>query len=894
MILHFIRKRLGRTILTVLAVSVALVMVAEMYLRVSRGFRDRIEMMTLFGNEFAASIYAGIRHPMSIGDSAAVRKQIQDIKDKMSGVEIFICDFDREIVFGTLENSIKTDIGKSLHNKELMEALRKVSVTGVDPGKAFEEEDKGKRYLVTIHPILNEPDCFHCHGSSRKVLGSMVIKMSTEQVYAAIASGRNRSIMITVFGICVLLVLTYVVLKKLVIRPIENLADKAKRFAEGDMSVKVDVRTEDEAGELGNAFNYMVNKISSFSRELEVQVARRTMLLREKTLLLERANRELRELDRLKSSFLANMSHELRTPMNSIIGYTELLQDGVDGPVNEEQAKSLQKVESNARHLLQLINDILDMSRIESGKLELELRELNLKDVVESVIAGLKPALSKKSLVLRQHFAEDLPHIYADEDKVKQILINLLSNAIKFTDEGTIAITAQPTDRGIRPGEPALFIEVCVEDSGIGIKEEDIVKLFDKFSQLDISTIRRYEGTGLGLSIARGLVVLHKGVIWVTSKYGKGSRFCFTLPVRKDVLEKPAEPVIEALMAEGLAEYFSKPVETFLKEPKYAGKAIKCWEYVHCGQTSCPAYGSKEKRCWLVLGTHCKGTKVAAFPEKVDFCKGCEIIERLILESDEFSDLEAPDNRGEPSGKSVIVIDDNPEAVDIIRKYLGRDYQVVGILHGEDAVETAKKIKPVAITLDIMMPVKNGWEVLQDLKKDPETQDIPVIILSIMDDKQLGFSLGAAEYMLKPVVKEVLLRKLKNLERISPIKNILIVDNEPDTVAVIAEVLAEAGYKVSRAYNSEDAVKSLKNYIPDLIVLDLTIPQVAGYDVIEYIETQEKARNIPLLVITPKDLTQKEVDDLNGRIKGIVNKRTLSKEEFLSEIRNAIIKIDSA
>ncbi|MGE5299407.1 MAG: sensor histidine kinase, partial [Acidobacteriota bacterium] len=434
----------------------------------------------------------------------------------------------------------------------------------------------------------------------------------------------------------------------------ENLLNILTQVSQGDFHVRAEVLQKNDAmDEIANHTNIMLDnlaqlyeKISSFSRELEVEVARRTMMLREKTLLLERANRELRELDRLKSSFLANMSHELRTPMNSIIGYTELLADGIDGPVNEEQAKSLRKVESNARHLLQLINDILDMSKIESGKIELDVRELHLKNVVESVTATLEPSIAKKRLALRLDFAKSLPHVYADEDKIRQVLMNLLSNAIKFTNRGVITISAKPSERGIKPGEMPLFVELCVEDTGIGIRKEDIHKLFDKFSQLDISTIRQYEGTGLGLSIARGLVVLHKGVIWAMSKYGVGSRFCFTLPVKREILEKTAEPILEPMMAEGLAEYFNKPADTFFGEPHYAGKPIKCWEYVHCGQTSCPAYGSREHRCWLILGTHCKGTKVASYPEKVDFCKGCEITERLLLESEEFAEGDQGTSRG--------------------------------------------------------------------------------------------------------------------------------------------------------------------------------------------------------------------------------------------------------
>ncbi len=248
---------------------------------------------------------------------------------------------------------------------------------------------------------------------------------------------------------------------------------------------------------------------------------------------LEKANIQLRELDRMKSAFLANMSHELRTPMNSIIGYTDLLADRIDGPVNEEQKKSLKKIAANSKHLLQLINSILNISKIESDKLVLNPGELNLKRLVESVLPIFEPQIKKKGLTLIDHIDSDLPLLYGDEEALKQILINLLSNAVKFTAKGGITISAGLSDQGIKPGERPISAEVCVEDTGIGIKEEDLNTIFDKFVQVDPSTIRQYEGTGLGLSIAKGLVAAYKGMIWVTSRYGEGSKFYFTIPLYK-------------------------------------------------------------------------------------------------------------------------------------------------------------------------------------------------------------------------------------------------------------------------------------------------------------------------------------------------------------------------
>ena len=1089
-IINYIDRRLHLKILMALTIGAAIVMGVVIWLGV-RSQRDQIrERMTTYGRELKFLAMAGIRHPMSVGDSASVEKQLMDVRESLKDTEIAICDFNGRIVFATHTERINTSMAEFIHQGEALAALRRRLDNGPPQGgQFFEEEDVGRKYLVSIHGMANEPGCFHCHGDQRTVLGGLIIRQSTDETYAAIAALRNRTILISVLGIAAIVMIIYYLLARLVTRPITDLARKAEQLALGDLTVSVQVTTSDSVGILGNAFNTMTRsikeqiefanslkiaiadplfmvdtdmtitymneacvkltgfnreeaehlltchdifqsdicastcpvrqcfkngepvanirvmmtdrqgrripimasasplrdahgriiggveicrditdvleaersryiqktadrqeeerrmleeraknllavlaktsegnlqvraditgqnevmdqiarhtnhmldnveklyqKIWTFSRELEQEVARRTMMLRDKTLLLEQANRELRELDRLKTSFLANMSHELRTPMNSIIGYTDLLLDQVDGPINEEQEKSLHRVEGNARHLLQLINDILDMSKIESGKIELDIRETDIRQLIETVTSTFGPIINKKDLTLRLEFAVNLPQVFIDSDKVRQILLNLMSNAVKFTHQGGVVIRVEPSERGVKPGEAPLFIQVCVEDSGIGIKSEDLNKLFDKFSQIDVSTIRQYEGTGLGLSIARGLVVLHKGLIWAESKFGVGSRLCFTLPARKSILEKPEEPILEPRMAEGLAGCFDKPEETFLKQLSFGGKKVKCWEYNHCGQTSCPAYGSNEHRCWLIFGTHCKGTQVAAFPEKVVFCKGCEIIEKLILEeytstAGVIDDQPEPEEVAQKQRRTVLAIDDNPEVIELIRKYIGADYEVVGILSGKDAVAKAKEIKPAAITLDIMMPGRNGWQVLQELKQTPETQEIPVMILSIIDEKKMGFGLGAAEYMVKPIDRAQLLGKLKRLARLTKINQVLVVDSDQSTVEHLSRFLTEAGYKTATADSNAAAIRAIKAKKPDLIVLSLLMVDKKDLDVIEYIKSEEEVRNIPLIIITGKDLSEQEISELDGRVQAILNKGILTETDLLDGLRRTI------
>jgi signal transduction histidine kinase len=272
-------------------------------------------------------------------------------------------------------------------------------------------------------------------------------------------------------------------------------------------------------------------EITNDKMQLERLVTERTQLIAR----LEQDKMQLQELDKLKSAFLANMSHELRTPMNTIIGYTEALLDKVDGPVNSEQEKSLGKVKQGAKHLLKLIDDLLDVSRLESGRVTLSVTKVDLKALIESIMLLFEKIIRQKGLSLSLALDEILPPVYGDEVKIKQILTNLFSNAVKFTHAGGITVTARPSNQEKNAEGFPVFMEICISDTGIGIKEEDLGKIFGKFVQIDFTLVRQYEGTGLGLSIARGLVELHKGKIWASSTYGKGSTFCFTLPLKKEI-----------------------------------------------------------------------------------------------------------------------------------------------------------------------------------------------------------------------------------------------------------------------------------------------------------------------------------------------------------------------
>ncbi|MDH3359719.1 MAG: ATP-binding protein, partial [Desulfobulbaceae bacterium] len=1008
-----------------------------------------------------------------------------EIRDSLNNNEILICDFNRQITFASRAERVGTDMRQFTANPKVLIALDQLlSAKNFDNDRPFEEERNGQRFLLSLHALPNGKDCHHCHGESRQVLGCLITRLSTDKTYKAIATLRNRTITISILGISAIILLTYLLLNKLVTRPVEELARGARKITQGNLDVSVVVQSDDVIGDLGRSFNHMAQsikdqigyfnnlrdaiaaplfivdpnmvvtymneacekltgcskeeaegkltcrevfnsdrcgtatcplhyclergvtvegitavitsrdgskipvmtsasalvdvhgkvigaveickdirdvleaerlryiketaeheeqqryyledrvrellvvlsgvaggnlqiraqekdlndvmdqiarhinltlddleklytKISSFNKELEHEVDRRTVLLQEKTMLLERANRELRELDKLKSAFLANMSHELRTPMNSIIGYTDLMIDQVDGKINDEQEKSLYKVRKNAQHLLQLINDILDMAKIESGKIALDPVLLNIQDLTESVATIFEPTVGKKGLELVVDLAADLPQAYVDEDKVRQIFINLLSNAIKFTDQGTITIQIMVSPESNR------FLQVCIKDTGLGIHEEDLPKLFDKFSQVDSSTNRQYEGTGLGLCIARGLTVLHKGKMWVESSFGQGSHFCFTLPSDQTLLDLTAEAEIDLKLADEMAAALKTPVKTFTRIATYGGKELHCWEFGHCGQPSCPAYNSKELRCWLIQGTHCMGEKVAFNTEKTTHCQKCEIIERLMLEEAEQKQSAITISKIADNPKTVLVIDDNPEVIDLVRKYVGDEFRIVGLLNGHEAVKKATELKPVAITLDIMMPGKDGWQVLYELKQNPATQDIPVVVLSIVDNKKLGFSLGAAEYLVKPIDKNLLLRKLKSLEKQLPaIKKILVVDTDRHALDTICHLLDEAGYQISCARDSQEAIQTIEEIKPDLIAFNPFMEQAQGTDLMGYIKTNPETKHVPLILITQEPISESAYLELDGRIRAILDKGILNEEQLLEELVKTIKQCD--
>ncbi len=504
--------------------------------------------------------------------------------------------------------------------------------------------------------------------------------------------------------------------------------------------------------------------------------------------------RQLEVASQHKSQFLANMSHELRTPLNAIIGFSEVLLEKMFGELNEKQEEYLNDIFTSGKHLLNLINDILDLSKIEAGRMELELGSVNLRDMLEGSLVVVKERALAHGINLSLEMSDDIDTLIADERKVKQIVFNLLSNAVKFTpDKGKVGIKARQGDS---------TVEVAVWDTGVGIAPEDQQRVFEEFQQVGETLTGKPEGTGLGLALTKRLVELHGGSIRLESTPGDGSIFTFTLPIT--------------------------------------------------GEAQHPALTVDQQ-------------KIVA--ERVE--------------------------QSASTGPLVLVIEDDPKAVDLLRIYLSEaGYAAEIAKDGEEGLEKAKRLSPNAIILDVLLPKVDGWNFLSQIKADATTKDIPVIIVSIVDQKGKGFALGAADYLVKPIKKETLIKALETINwepkaRKTPIK-ILAIDDDPKAVELIAAALEPKGFKVLKTYGGEEGVEVAKAEQPDVIILDLLMPGVNGFEVLDRLEKAPATKKLPIIIFTVKHLSAKEKQRLKGRIARLAPKQEYSPQRLVGMVRQVL------
>jgi PAS domain S-box-containing protein len=486
---------------------------------------------------------------------------------------------------------------------------------------------------------------------------------------------------------------------------------------------------------------------------------------------------------RVKSSFLANMSHELRTPLNAIIGYSEILQEDAIDRDDKASMVDLEKIQAAGKHLLGLINDILDLSKIEAGRMDVYLEQVFLTRLVDDVKTIVEPMVKKNGNTLVITCPPDIGSLRTDLTKLKQSLINLLSNAAKFTKQGTVTLrlTRHKDDADSRE-----WIKFEIIDSGIGMSLEQMSRLFQAFTQADASTTRNFGGTGLGLTITKHFCVMLGGSIDVTSEPGKGSTFIIELPV--DSGKGGAAEAADSAQQAGTE-----------------------------GATKAPA----------------------------------------------------------PDGViSVLVVDDDPAVHDILEATLSKEgYHLMHAKDGIEALEMMRKNAPDIVTLDVMMPKIDGWSVLGIMKSEPDLEHIPVIMLTIVDDRNLGFSLGASEYMTKPIDRN---RLLALVERVAPrdrTGRVLVVDDDPDVRAVVKSTLEDAGIRAAEAVNGEDALDWLAEHpAPSLVLLDLMMPKMDGFEFLERVRQKDEFMDLPIVVLTAKDLTDSERTFLAKNTLLILNK----------------------
>ncbi len=596
------------------------------------------------------------------------------------------------------------------------------------------------------------------------------------------------------------------------IEPILALAKLVNQTSQGNYQptqIQSLAARNDEIGVLSHAFSQLhseierrENQLQSWNQNLSDLVAERTQQLQIALNDAESSKAQALQASKIKSEFLANMSHELRTPMNAIIGYSEMLiEEHSQSSTHKETIEDLQKIQFAGKHLLNIINDVLDLSKIEAGRMTLYLENIDVEKLIQEIAKTVQPLFLKGNNKFEVHCPPNLGSILSDQTKIRQTLFNLLSNAAKFTQNGIVDLLVQRTDNSI---------SFTVRDSGIGMDESQISKLFEPFTQADASTTRKYGGTGLGLTISRHFCEMLGGSISVTSKIGQGSSFQVNIPTHSIESNTNQQSTLPPL------------------------------------QISTPS-------------TQLLPTTSNNLPK-------------------------------------VVVVDDDPNVIDLIARFLSREgYQVIPINDPKSAVATIQTTQPILAIVDLILPGTDGWAILRQLKENASTISIPVVMISITPDQQMGVALGALDFLPKPIQWPRLLNILHSIEHKEPnkSKSALIVEDDPQTAELTQRTLEKSGWITSIAPNGKIALDSLYFSPPDLILLDLMMPEMDGFEFLCKMNQNPNFNHIPVVVLTAMDLDDSQEKFFKERSITVLKKNGLAVHQLMVYLRDHIELLQS-